>query len=97
MRLAYMALMTSLEKNAVSSERLDGYTPQQRFFLGFGQIWCLNVREESLRVSLRTNPHSPGPYRVNGTVQNMPEFSTAFGCKQGDPMFADPAKACRVW
>ncbi len=97
MRLAYMALMTSLANNTVSSKSLDGYTPQQRFFLGFGQIWCLNMREEALRVQLRTNPHSPGPYRVNGTVENMPEFSTAFGCKQGDPMFADPAKACRVW
>ncbi len=97
MRLAYMALMTSLEKNTVSSASLDGFTPQQRFFLGFGQIWCNNMRDEALRVQLRTNPHSPGPYRVNGTVQNMPEFSAAFGCKQGDPMFADPAKACRVW
>jgi putative endopeptidase len=97
MRLAYMALMTSLDKNTVSSERLDGFTPQQRFFLGFGQIWCINIRDEALRVSLRTNPHSPGMYRVNGTVQNTPEFSTAFGCKEGDPMFADPAKACRVW
>ncbi len=97
MRLAYMALLTSLEKNTVSSASLDGFTPQQRFFLGFGQIWCLNMREEALRLRLRTDPHSPGMYRVNGTVQNMPEFSSAFGCKQGDPMFADPAKACRVW
>jgi putative endopeptidase len=97
MHLAYMALMTSIEAHTVSAASLDGYTPQQRFFLGFGQIWCGNMREPALRVRLQTDPHSPGEFRVNGTVRNMPEFSDAFGCKQGDPMFAEPDKACRVW
>ena len=74
-------------KTALSAkEKLDGYTAQQRFFLGYAQIWCQNQRPESLRNSVRTNPHSPGEFRVNGVVQNVPEFSSAFGCSAGQPM-----------
>ena len=75
--------------------RLDGFTPQQQFFLGFAQIWCENATEQSARVQAATNPHSPGEFRANGVLQNMPEFQEAFSCKVGDPMVsADP---CRVW
>jgi putative endopeptidase len=95
MRLAYMALLAGLDNGSVSKEKLDGYTPQQRFFLGFAQIWCANQRPEALRNSVRTDPHSPGQFRVIGTVQNMPEFAQAFGCSTGQPMVS--ANACRVW
>ncbi len=94
-RLAYMALLGGLENGTVDKNTLDGFTPQQRFFLGYAQIWCQNQRPESLRTSLRTNPHSPGEFRVIGVVQNMPEFAKAFGCSEGQPMVA--AKGCRVW
>ena len=91
--LAYMALMDSLAKHMEG--KLDGFTPQQQFFLGFGQIWCENSTEQSARMQAATNPHSPGEFRANGVVENMPEFQQAFGCKVGDPMVsADP---CRVW
>ena len=94
-RLAYMALLGGLENGSVSKEKLDGYTPQQRFFLGFAQIWCANERPEALRNLVRTDPHSPGQFRVIGTVQNQPEFAQAFGCSAGQPMVA--ADGCRVW
>ncbi|HEX4748750.1 MAG TPA: M13 family metallopeptidase [Bryobacteraceae bacterium] len=94
-RLAFMALLGGLEDGTINKEKLDGYTPQQRFFLGFAQIWCENQRPESLKNRIRTDPHSPGQFRVLGTVQNMPEFATAFGCKAGQPMVS--ANACRVW
>ena len=94
-RLAYMALLGGLENGSVSKEKLDGYTPQQRFFLGFAQIWCANERPEALRNLVRTDPHSPGQFRVIGTVQNQPEFAQAFGCSAGQPMVA--ANGCRVW
>ena len=94
-RLAFMALLGGLEDGSISKEKLDGYTPQQRFFLGYAQIWCQNQRPESLRNSVRTNPHSPGEFRVNGVLQNVPEFSSAFGCSAGQPMVS--ANACRVW
>jgi endothelin-converting enzyme/putative endopeptidase len=90
-RLAYMAMMDDL----ASKVKVDGYTPQQRFFLGYAQIWCSNSTEQALRLQAQTNPHSPGKYRVDGVVSNMPEFGEAFGCKLGQPM--RKANACRVW
>jgi endothelin-converting enzyme/putative endopeptidase len=90
-RLAYMAMMDDL----ASKVKVDGYTPQQRFFLGYAQIWCGNATEEALRLRAQTDPHSPGQYRVNGVVSNMPEFGEAFGCTLGQPMRKE--KACRVW
>jgi predicted metalloendopeptidase len=94
-RLAYMALLGGMENGAVDKNKLDSYTPEQRFFLGFAQIWCQNQRPESLRMRARTDPHSPGQFRVNGVVQNLPEFAKAFGCSAGQPMVA--ANGCRVW
>ena len=57
---------------------MDGFTPDQRFFIGFAQIWCENRRPEFERLRAATDPHSSGKYRVNGTVSNMPEFQKAF-------------------
>jgi len=94
-RLAFMALLSSLEDGSVKKEKLDGFTPQQRFFLGYAQIWCQNVRPEAVKNSVRTDPHSPGEFRVDGVVQNMPEFATAFSCSEGQPMVSP--NACRVW
>jgi endothelin-converting enzyme/putative endopeptidase len=94
-RLAYMALLGGLDNGSISKEKLDGYTPQQRFFLGFAQIWCNNTRPESFKSSVRTDPHSPDQFRVIGVMQNVPEFATAFGCSAGQPMVS--ANACRVW
>jgi putative endopeptidase len=95
-RLAYMALMAGLENGSVDKEKMDGYTPQQRFFLGYAQIWCQNGREESFRLRTQTDPHSPGKFRVDGVVQNLPEFASAFGCSAGEPMVA-ANNGCRVW
>ncbi len=94
-RLAYMALLGSIENGKVNKEKLDGYTPEQRFFLGYAQIWCANQRPESLKNSVRTDPHSPGEFRVLGVLQNDADFASAFGCKEGQGMVS--AKACRVW
>jgi putative endopeptidase len=94
-RLAFMALLGGLENGTVNKEKLDGFTPQQRFFLGFAQIWCSNTRPEALRNQVRTNPHSPDMFRVIGTVQNSPDFAQAFGCSAGQAMVS--AKGCRVW
>jgi putative endopeptidase len=94
LRLAYMALMDTLAKQAPPPE-IDGYTPAQRFFLAFGQVWCSNVREQAARNYVLTDPHSPGNWRVNGAVENFDEFGKAFSCKKGAPMV--PESACRVW
>jgi putative endopeptidase len=73
----------------------DGFTPDQRFFIGMGQWACENQRPENLRVSALTDPHSPGFARINGVVSNMPQFQKAFGCKAGQPMVR--TDMCKVW
>jgi putative endopeptidase len=80
---------------AMSLTNKDGLTPDQRFFIGYAQWACENERPENLRVNAITDPHSPGRYRVNGIVSDMPQFATAFGCHAGQPMVN--AKMCKVW
>src|SRR6201993_2245063 len=96
-RIALMALehMIADDKTGKEGQSIDGYTPEQRFFLGFGRVWCEKQRPEYLRMQVSTNPHSPGKYRVDGVVQNMPEFQKAWNCKAGQPMVAE--NACHVW
>jgi endothelin-converting enzyme/putative endopeptidase len=91
-RIALMALLNTIGS---TEKKIDGFTPEQRLFLAFGQVWCGNEREEALRMQVKTNPHAPGKERVNGVVQNMPEFQRAFSCQPGQPMVS--ANACRVW
>ncbi len=96
-RVALMALheMIAQDKSGKAGEKIDGYTPEQRLFLGFGRVWCEKIRPELSRTLVQTDPHSPGRYRVNGVVQNMPEFQQAWGCKTGQAMVRE--NACRVW
>jgi putative endopeptidase len=96
LRIAYMALLDTLAAQGKSAnDKIDGYTEAQRYFLGFGQVWCENRTDAVARQSALTDPHSPGRWRVNGTVQNFDEFGKAFGCKKGAPLY--PVKSCRVW
>ena len=92
-RLAFMALMDDLAGKP--TPKIDGFTPEQRFFLGWGQIWCDSRQPELERMLVTVDPHSPAKARVNGVVSNMPEFRKAFSCKAGQPMVRDPQ--CRVW
>ena len=93
-RVAYAAFLATLQ-GRTAPEPQDGFTPQQRFFLGYAQIWCQNVTPEAARLRAQTDPHSPGQWRVNGVVANLPEFAAAFGCQAGRPMVRE--NACRVW
>lgn len=91
LQLAQMAFQAAPH----SSEKIDGYTPEQRFFLGWAQWRCLNVTDQKARQLARNDEHSPGKWRVNGVVSNMPAFAKAYGCKKPDPMVRD--EACRIW
>lgn len=101
-RIAFQALASTLAQGGSSAEpgysagKRDGFTPQQRFFIAFGQIWCQNATEQSERVLAKTDPHSTGQWRVKGTVQNFDEFGKAFGCKVGQPMMPTGG-GCRTW
>ncbi|MEO5590272.1 MAG: M13 family metallopeptidase [Gemmatimonadaceae bacterium] len=77
--------------------KIDGFTPEQRFFLAYAQARRSNSRDEALRLQIRTDPHSPGQFRVNGPLSNMPEFAAAFGCKDGDPMVRPASTRARIW
>ena len=101
-RIALMALLSTLQQQAKASpsddpltHKVDGFTPEQRFFLGFATVWCENRSDEYSRFLVTVDPHSPGRWRTNGVLQNMPEFQKAFSCKAGQPMIS--ANACRVW
>jgi len=93
--LAYVGWKNATEGTQLES--VSGLAPEQRFFVGFAQWACENQRPENERVNAITNPHSPGKYRINGVVVNMPEFGKAFGCKAGQPMIKPDEKVCRVW
>ncbi len=91
--LAYMAWKDATKDQKL--EPIEGLAPQQRFFIGYGQSWCTNERDEVKRVRATTDPHSPEKYRTNGVVSNLPEFQEAFHCKADAPMVRKDR--CRVW
>ncbi|ABF40493.1 endothelin-converting enzyme [Candidatus Koribacter versatilis Ellin345] len=93
--LAYVAWKDKTKD--MKLEDRDGLTPDQRFFVGYAQWVCENDRPENLRVHAKTDPHSPGKYRINGVVVNMPEFGKAFACKADAPMVKAADKVCHVW
>jgi putative endopeptidase len=95
-KLAYMALENKMKKDPSAVKKdIDGFTPEQRFFLGYAQVWCQNVTPQTSRMLAITDPHSPGEFRVNGVVVNSDAFQKAFNCKAGQPMVSD--NACHVW
>jgi putative endopeptidase len=91
--LAYMAWQDATKDEKLKP--LEGLTPEQRFFVGYGQSWCTNERDEIKRLRATTDPHSPEKYRANGVVSNMPEFQQAFHCKADAAMVRKDR--CRVW
>jgi endothelin-converting enzyme/putative endopeptidase len=91
--LAYMAWKADTRGETL--QPVEGFTPEQRFFIGYAQSWCTNERDETKRLRATVDPHSPEKYRANGVVSNMPEFQQAFHCKAGSLMVRQ--NACRVW
>ncbi|HXU15793.1 MAG TPA: M13 family metallopeptidase [Terriglobales bacterium] len=94
-RIALMALENMIQQSGKKPEEIDGYTPEQRYFLGFARVWCEKRKPEYSRMLVNVDPHSPGRFRTNGVVQNMPEFQKAWGCKAGQAMVSP--NMCRVW
>ncbi len=93
--VAYYAYQKSLEGK--KKEKIAGYTPEQRFFISFAQIWKNNATDQALRTQVATDPHSPAKFRVNGTLSNMPEFFEAFGIKEGAKMRQPQDKIAKIW
>ncbi|HEX9162406.1 MAG TPA: M13 family metallopeptidase, partial [Thermoanaerobaculia bacterium] len=95
LQIAYAAYEKSLEGKPRTI--VDGFTPEQRFFLGWAQVWAENQTPEAQRVQITTDPHPLSRFRVNGPLSNMPEFAAAFGCKTDDAMVRNDPNRCNVW
>lgn len=95
MTIAYYALQRALEGKPRSE--IDGFTPEQRFFLAYAQARRAEFRPEQLRLMVQTDPHSPNEFRVNGPLSNMPEFRAAFACKAGDVMVRPDSIRAQIW
>jgi endothelin-converting enzyme len=93
--IAYKAYKLSL--NGKEAPVIDGLTGDQRFFMGWAQVWARLYRDEDLRQRLITDPHSPSEYRCNGVIRNIPEFYTAFGVKEGDKLYLKPEDRVKIW
>jgi putative endopeptidase len=93
--IAYEALQKSMQGH--KTEKIDGYTPEQRFFIGWARVWRANETPEYLRQLVKNNPHSPSRYRVNGPLSDMPAFYLAFDVKPGDPMMAADSLRAKIW
>jgi Predicted metalloendopeptidase len=93
MAIAYKAFKNNYTANRV----IDGYTPDQRFFLGWAQVWMRQYRDEELRKRIETDPHSPSEFRTNGILRNLPEFYQAFDVKPGDGMYLPPEERVKIW
>ena len=98
-RIALMALRHFISDNPSdkAAQTIDGYTPEQRFFLGYAQIWSSSIRPEAARLRVATDPHPLARFRVNGPLSNLTQFAEAFQCKEGDPMVRPPDKRCQIW
>ncbi len=94
--IAYAAFQKSMEGKP-RPPSIDGFTPEQRFFLGYARGWATNTRPETERLLTTTDPHPLARFRVNGPLSNLPQFAMAFGCKTGDPMVRPEKDRCQIW
>jgi putative endopeptidase len=95
LKIAYEALERSFSGKRPAP--IDGFTPEQRFFLSWAQVWRTKARPEAERQQVLTDPHAPARWRVNGPLANMPEFAAAFRCKAGDPMVRPDSLRPQIW
>ncbi|MGB1295400.1 MAG: M13 family metallopeptidase [Flavobacteriales bacterium] len=95
--MAYYALENAIKGKGTPPQDIDGFTYKQRFFLGWANVWKNNIKEEALRYRILNDSHSPGEFRVNGTLVNMPEFQEAWGCKNGDSMIKEKEDRAKIW
>jgi putative endopeptidase len=96
LKIAWLAFQKSMQGKPRPAD-LDGFTPEQRFFLGWAQVWGRKQTPEAMRQQILTDPHPLGQFRANGPLSNMPQFAEAFHCKMGDAMVRPPDKRCQVW
>jgi putative endopeptidase len=95
LQIAYAALEEALRDQPQAE--IDGFTPQQRFFLGWSQVWRRNFTDEAMKIQVNVGPHAPSKFRTNGPLSNLGEFHRAFGCQEGDPMVRPADRRVAIW
>lgn len=95
LNIAYDAFQIAL--NGKEPKKIDGFTADQRFFLGYAQVWMENIRKEELMRRIKEDVHSPARFRVNGALSNIDKFYDAFDVKPGDSLYVAPDKRVRIW
>lgn len=96
LNVAYWGLQRHLRENG-RPDLIDGYTPEQRFYISWATIWRTKYKDETLRTQINTDPHAPGMYRSNGPLVNLAEFYEAFGLKPGDKMYREEKDRVKIW
>jgi putative endopeptidase len=95
--IAYDALERALAKDPSKRKAIDGFTPEQRFFISFSQVWRTNIREAEARRLVTVDPHSPGQFRAVGPLVNVQAFYDAFQIQPGDRMWRPPEQRAKIW
>jgi putative endopeptidase len=93
--IAYDAF--KMTKQGQGADKIDELTPDQRFFLGYAQVWRIKTRDETMRTRINVDPHSPEVFRVNGAASHMEPFYKAFNVKEGDKMYIKPENRAKIW
>jgi len=96
-QVSYVALQKAIKDKEVKNEKMDGFTPEQRFFIAYAMVWAGNIRDEEIKRRTKEDPHSLGKWRVNGTLPHVQAFIDAFGVKEGDKMYIAPEKQAAIW
>jgi len=96
-QVSYVALQKAIKEKEVKNELMDGFTPEQRFFIAYATVWAGNIRDEEIKRRTKEDPHSLGKWRVNGTLPHVQAFIEAFGIKEGDKMYIAPEKQAAIW
>jgi putative endopeptidase len=86
-----------MTKQGQANDKIDGFTGDQRFFLGLAQVWRVKKRDEVMRMAIKTDPHSPAMYRINVPLMNFEPFYKAFNVKEGDKMYLKPEDRAKIW
>ena len=97
MNIAYEALQRALAKDPAKRKTIDGFTPEQRFFISFAQIWRTNVRDAEAQRLVTVDPHSPGQFRAYGPLLNVQAFYDAFAIRPDSPMWRQPERRAIIW
>ena len=97
LHVSHLAMMNAMAKGQINKDKMDGFTPQQRFFLAYAGVWASNITEQAIRQQTKSDPHSLGRWRVNGALPHIDMWYDAFNVKPSDKMYIKPSERLKLW